>query len=69
MADESLGNRLLPVLARREEQLDAAVGTLFAKLGELHFSLTDMAGWVAGAAAADMAELAVHENPPFTAAS
>ena len=64
VADEALGNRLLPVLARQEEQLDAAVGTLFGELGELNFSLTDMAGWVAGTAAADMAELAVTRNSP-----
>ncbi len=69
VADEALGNRLLPVLARQEEQLDAAVGTLFGELGELNFSLTDMAGWVAGTAAADMAELAVHEKLPFVTAS
>jgi Protein of unknown function (DUF2786) len=69
VADEVLGNRLLPVLARREEQVDAAVGTLFGELGELNFSLTDMAGWAAGTAAADMAELAVHEKLPFATAS
>ena len=68
VADKALGNRLLPVLARREEQLDAAVGTLFGELRELNFSLTNMAGWVAGTAAADMAELAVHEKLPFASA-
>ncbi len=69
VADEALRNRLLPVLARREDQLDAAVGTLFGELGELNFSLTDMAGWAAGTAAADMAELAVHERLPFATVS
>ena len=64
MADEAVGNRLLPVLARREEQIDAVVGTLFGELGELNFSLTDMAGWAAGTAAADMAELAAQETLP-----
>jgi hypothetical protein len=68
-ADEALGNRLLPVLARREEEVDAAVGALFGKLKELNFSLTDLAGWAAGTAAADLAELAVHEKLPFAAAS
>ena len=68
-ADEALGNRLLPVLARRDEKLDAAVGALFGELGELKFSLTDVAGWAAGTAAADLAELAVHEKLPFAAAS
>lgn len=68
VADDALGNRLLPVLARRDEQLDAAVGTLFGELGELNFSLTDMAGWAAGTAAADIAELAVQETLPFASA-
>jgi hypothetical protein len=61
-ADSALGNRLLPVLARREEELDAALGTMFGQLKELKFSLTDGAGWAAGTAAADMAELAVREK-------
>jgi hypothetical protein len=64
VADEAVGNRLLPLLARREEQIDAVVGTLFGELGELNFSLTDMAGWAAGTAAADMAELAAQETLP-----
>jgi hypothetical protein len=61
-ANNAFGSCLLPVLARREEELDAAVGTMFGELEELKFSLTDVAGWVAGTAAADMAELAVHEK-------
>jgi hypothetical protein len=69
VADEALGNRLLPVLARREEQLNAAVGALFGELGELKISLTDMAGWAAGTAAADMAELAVRDKLPSATAS
>jgi hypothetical protein len=68
-ADKALGNRLLPVLARREERLDAAVGALFGELKELKFSLTDVAGWAAGTAAADQAELGVHEKLPFATAS
>jgi hypothetical protein len=35
----------------------------------MKFSLTDVAGWAAGTAAADMAELAVHEKLPFATAS
>jgi hypothetical protein len=69
VADNALGNRLLPVLAHREELLDAAVGTLFGDLKKLEFSLTDVAGWAAGMAAADLAELGVHEKLPFAAAS
>lgn len=68
-ADEALGNRLLPVLARREDHVDAAVESLFGELGELGFSLTDFAGWAAGTAAADMADLAVQETLPHMAAS
>jgi len=68
-ADEALGSRLLPVLARREEELDAAVGTLFGDLRKLKFSLTDAAGWAAGTAAADNAELGVHKKLPFATAS
>jgi hypothetical protein len=69
VVDNALGNRLLPVLACREERLDAAVGKLFGELKELQFSLTDSAGWAAGTAAADLAELAVHEKLPFATAS
>jgi Protein of unknown function (DUF2786) len=68
-ADNALGNSLLPVLAHREEMLDAAVGTLFSELKELEFSLTNVAGWAAGTAAADLAELTVHEKLPVAAAS
>jgi hypothetical protein len=68
-ADVASGNRLLPVLTRREEELDAAVGTLFGELKEVKFSLTDVAGWAAGTAAADQAELRVHKRLPFATAS
>ena len=69
LADDALGNRLLPVLAHREGMLDAAVGALFGELRELQFSPTDVAGWAAGTAAADLAELAVQEKLPVAAAS
>jgi hypothetical protein len=62
-----LDNRLLPVLARRDERLDAAVGALFGELGELKVSLTDLAGWAAGTAAVDLAELGVREYSPSAA--
>jgi hypothetical protein len=68
-ADKAFGNCLLPVLARREEKLDAAVGALFGELEELKISLTDVAGWAAGTAAADMAELAVQEKLSYATAS
>ena len=68
-ADQALDNRLLPVLARREEKLDAAVGALFGELKDLKFSLTDVAGWAAGTAAADKAELGIYKKLPFATAS
>ena len=45
------------------------VGTLFGDLRKLKFSLTDAAGWAAGTAAADNAELGVHKKLPFATAS
>jgi Protein of unknown function (DUF2786) len=68
-ADQALDNRLLPVLARREEKLDAAIGALFGELKELQVSLTDVAGWAAGTAAAEQAELGIHKKLPFATAS
>ena len=68
-ADEALGNRLLPVLAHRKEELDAAVENLFGELRQLEYSPTDGEGWVAGTAAADHAELGVHKKLPFATAS
>jgi hypothetical protein len=68
-ADESLGNGLLPVLARREEKLDAVVGDLFGELKRMKYSLTDVAGWAAGTEAADQAELGLHKRLPFPTAS
>ena len=68
-ADKAFDHRLLPVLARREERLDAVVRDLFSELGELKFALTDIAGWAAGTAAADVAELGVHKKLPFSTGS
>ena len=69
LADNALGNCLLPVLARREEEVDAAIGSMFGALKELKFSLTDVAGWAAGTAAADMAELAVRQKLSYASGS
>jgi hypothetical protein len=49
--------------------VNAAVGALFGELKKLEFSLTDVAGWAAGTAAADQAELLVHKRLPFATAS
>lgn len=59
-AETALGSRLLPVLARREEEVDETVNRLFGRLEQIGCSPTDLAGWAAGAAAADLADLAVH---------
>jgi hypothetical protein len=69
VADEALGDRFLPVLARREEELETAVEALFGELKNLKFSFADAAGWVAGTVAADHAELGVHKKLPFPTAS
>jgi hypothetical protein len=68
-ADETLGKRLLPVLAEREDQVDAAVRDLFADLDTFDLSVSDYAGWAAGSAAADMADLAARDTLPHMAAS
>jgi hypothetical protein len=59
----------LPVLAKREDEVDAAMGSLFAHLDTLDLSANDYAGWAAGTAAADLADLMVNEALPDTAAS
>jgi len=43
--------------------------TRFGELENLKFSLTDDAGWVAGTAAADHAELGVHKKLRFPTTS
>lgn len=68
-ADQALDHRLLPVLARREGHVDQAVEHIFGRLDQLEFSPTDLAGWAAGRAAADLADLAVHDTLPYVAAS
>jgi Protein of unknown function (DUF2786) len=67
-AEQSLGSRLLPVLARREDEVDETVRRLFGQLANIDCAPTDLAGWVAGAAAADLADLAIQETL-FEAAS
>ena len=68
-ANEALGNQLLPVLADRQQRVDDAVENLFGELGHIKYSAADLAGWAAGTAAADLADLAAHQTLPSEAAS
>ncbi len=68
-ADAALENRLLPVLARQADEVDKAIESLFGDLGRLSCEVTNFAGWAAGAAAADMADLAVRRTLAGTSAS
>jgi hypothetical protein len=56
-AVESIGNSLLPVLAEREQGVDEALRKMFPNTTKAEFSITDGAGWAAGQAAADLADL------------
>jgi Protein of unknown function (DUF2786) len=50
----------LPVLARRSEAAEAAANEAYPTLGRSRVSANDVAGWHAGAAAADRAQLDLH---------
>ena len=52
---------LLPVLARRGEDAEAAVREAYPSVGTSRVSANDAAGWHAGQAAADQAQLDLHE--------
>ncbi len=64
-AAEQAGGRLLPILARRSEAVDDAVDSLFGKLDRMSVTVSDRNGWVAGMAAAEMAELVTHQELPL----
>jgi hypothetical protein len=51
---------VLPVLAQRSEAAEAAVNEAYPTLGRSRVSANDAAGWHAGAAAADRAQLDLH---------
>ena len=57
-AADEIGTAFLPVLARQQEAVDEAVGRMFGKLGHVQYRASDAAGWAAGTAAADLADLA-----------
>ncbi|MET9316977.1 DUF2786 domain-containing protein [Kribbella sp. NPDC003505] len=54
---EADAGRLLPVLAKREEQVDALFTQLFPRTTTRRTRITNGAGWHAGLAAADQAQL------------
>jgi hypothetical protein len=64
-AGEGEGGRLLPVLARRSGAVDEAIDTMFSELVPHQASATNHAGFAAGTAAAEMANLGVNEQLPF----
>ncbi len=56
------GEHLLPVLARRVQAVDDAVDTVFPGMTHRELRASNGFGWVAGRAAADLADLAVGER-------
>jgi len=56
-AVESVGDALLPVLAQRQRGVEEALQKMFPTTTKTEFSITDRAGWAAGQAAADLADL------------
>jgi hypothetical protein len=58
-AEMSVDDRLLPVLAARSRAADDLVATLFPQLVHRPMSVSNAAGWGAGRAAADQAQLNV----------
>lgn len=61
-ANQAHGGDLLPVLVRRDADVDQAVEKIFGDLQGRSISATDQAGWIAGTAAADLADLVVREE-------
>jgi hypothetical protein len=60
-AEAELGASFLPVLARQEQEVDEAVDRLYGRLSRSRVRTTSAAGWVAGTAAADLADLGVRD--------
>ena len=56
------GIELLPVLARRDAEVDEAVAAAFPRLRSKYVSVTNRAGWQAGTTAADVADLSVGDR-------
>jgi hypothetical protein len=51
------GERLLPVLARQQDAAEEALRKLFPHLRRRTVRVSDLSGWAAGRAAADLADL------------
>jgi hypothetical protein len=62
--DVERGGDLLPVLARRDAQVEEATARVFPKTAPMRTSASNAAGWAAGAAAADLADLSVGQALP-----
>jgi hypothetical protein len=58
-ATAELGPTFLPVLARQQRCVEEAVQRIFGELSHSRIRVTDRAGWAAGTAAADLANLNV----------
>lgn len=62
MAGQPGAQRLLPVLASREEAVGSLAGQLFPHLVDQSVTITNREGWVHGRAAADRAHLNIREE-------
>jgi hypothetical protein len=60
-ADADRGGSLLPVLAARDDAVHEAMAAMFPELTQKQFTVSDLAGWGAGRAAADLAQFDVRE--------
>lgn len=63
-AEAASGGALLPVLARRRGDVEDAVGDLFPGIVHSNIGVSDLSGWAAGTAAADLADLVVQGQLP-----
>lgn len=63
-ASADLGGNLLPVLAAREEAVEALLGQIFPNLGQRQLAMASPAGYHAGRAAADLAGLDIRRPIP-----
>jgi hypothetical protein len=69
-AEAELTMDLLPVLARRDDEVDDAVAAMFPHLRRMSGpSVTDREGWIAGRAAAELATLGPRQGVLLSAAA
>jgi hypothetical protein len=61
-ATAEVGDRFLPVLARREREVDEAVRSVFGDLVRHGVGVNDPSGYAAGVAAADLADLTTGQD-------